>query len=668
MSVRVEENIWITMSDGCRLGARLWLPETALADPVPAVLEYIPYRKRDGTRGRDEPMHGYFAQNGYAAIRVDMRGTGESDGHMADEYLKQEQDDALEVIAWIAAQPWCTGIVGMMGKSWGGFNALQVAARRPPALKAIITAYSTDNRYTDDIHYMGGCLLNDNLWWGTIMLAYQSRPLDPEIVGEGWRERWLERVETMPFFPALWLKHQRYDEYWKHGSVCEDFSAIECPVLAIGGWADSYTNAVPRLLKGLKVPRLGIVGAWGHIYPQDGVPGPAIGFLQEAVRWWDHWLKGRDTGIMKEPMLRAYVEDPVAPEGTRTFTPGHWVGESSYPSPNIQPQRLYLTPSHGLTHEPVDGTDLSIRSPQSHGKASGEWMGTGCVGEMPTDQRLDDGGALVFDTPVLDGEISVLGAPKLRLVVSSDAPVAQLAIRLSDIAPDGRATRVSYQVLNLTHRDGHEEPQALEPGRFYEVEVVLNDCGHRFLPGHRVRLSIGTAYWPIIWPAPFAATLTIRTDSSVLELPVRQSAADTAEITFAPQAHGPFAPTTQVDPGTIRRYSLQDHVSGETTYVTEGVGGLFGEGILRFDEIGTQLCHSLKRELIIHDADPLSARYILTQSYEMGREGWKILVETQTRMHADRESFYLSGSLVAYENGQVATKREWNEKIVRDLV
>lgn len=227
MTVNVTEHLWITLKDGTRLGARLWLPEGAEENPVPAVLEYIPYRKRDGTRGRDEPMHGYFAQNGYAAIRVDMRGTGESDGHMADEYIQQEQNDALEVIAWIAAQPWCSGNVGMMGKSWGGFNGLQVAACRPPALKAIITAYSTDDRFRDDIHYMGGLLLNDNLWWGTIMLAYQSRPLDPAIVGAGWRDAWIERLERLPFFPALWLEHQHFDEYWKHGSVCEDWSAID---------------------------------------------------------------------------------------------------------------------------------------------------------------------------------------------------------------------------------------------------------------------------------------------------------------------------------------------------------------------------------------------------------------------------------------------------------
>lgn len=667
MPVKTIETVWIPLADGTRLSARLWLPETAEASPVPAVLEYIPYRLRDGTRGRDEPMHGYFAANGYAAIRVDMRGTGESDGLMADEYLKQEQDDALEVIAWIAAQPWCSGAVGMMGKSWGGFNALQVAARRPPALKAIITAYSTDDRFTDDIHFMGGCLLNDNLWWGTIMLAYQARPLDPDVVGARWREAWLKRLDAMPFFPAIWTAHQRYDSYWKHGSVREDWSAITCPVLAIGGWADSYTNAVPRLMEHLNVPRKALIGPWGHIYPQDGVPGPAIGFLQEAVRWWDRWLKGIDNGVETEPVMTAYINDHVPPDGTRTFQPGRWVAEPTWPSPSIARRRLALTAGHGLSEEPGPATELSIRSPQSHGKAGGEWMGTGCPGEMPTDQSLDDGGALVFESePVTEG-FDILGAPVLDLVLSSDAPVAHIAVRLSDVF-EGKATRIGYQVLNLTHRDSHEHPEPLEPGRAYRVRVKLNDCGHRFAPGHRLRVSIATTYWPMIWPAPSAATLTIRTGESALELPVRPPRDSDAAIRLPEPARGTPAPTTQLDPGRISRVSTQDHVTGINTYVTEGVGGLFGEGILRFDEIGTELGHNLRRELTIRDDDPLSARYVLTQHYDMGREGWRIAIDSVTEMTADATTFFLKGELVVLENGQEVARRRWDEAIARDLI
>jgi uncharacterized protein len=667
MPVSISEHVWIPLRDGCRLGARLWLPEAAATARVPAILEYIPYRKRDGTRARDDPMHGYFAAQGYAAVRVDMRGSGESDGLLADEYLPQEQDDALEVIAWIARQPWCSGAVGMQGKSWGGFNALQVAARRPPALKAIITTFSTDNRYSDDVHYMGGCLLNDNLWWGSIMLAYQSRPPDPLIVGESWRERWLERIAELPCFPALWLAHQRYDAYWKHGSVCEDFAAIECPVLAIGGWTDAYTNAVPRLLAGLRVPRLGIIGPWGHVYPHDGVPGPAIGYLQEAVRWWDQWLKGRDTGIMREPMLRAYVEDPVPPDGTRTFVPGRWVGERTWPSPAIAPLRLHLREDGTLGQEPGAQRVLTVRSPQSLGKAAGEWMGVGCPGEQPTDQRLDDGGALVFDSAALDAELEVLGAPLVHLEIAADAKVAQLSVRLSDVAPDGRVTRVSYQLLNLTHRESDEHPTALEPGRYYAVAVTLNACGHRFLPGHRLRVALASAYWPIAWPAPYAATLSIRTGVSALELPLRHDKADDP-VTFPPPLHGPRTPISVVDPGSLRRYTTQDHLSGETTYVTEGVGGVFGEGILRFDAVDVEIAHTLRRELSIRDDDPLSARYLLTQSYDMGRAGWRTRIDTRAGMHSDLGNFYLSATVTARLNGERVAERHWELTIPRDLL
>ncbi|WP_134681841.1 CocE/NonD family hydrolase [Paracoccus ravus] len=669
MSLEVIENTWITMRDGTRLAARIWLPAGARSTPVPAVLEYIPYRKRDGTRGRDEAMHGYFAQNGYAAIRVDMRGSGDSEGHLADEYLKLEQDDALEVIDWIAAQDWCSGNVGMMGKSWSGFNCLQVAARRPPALKAILTAYSTDDRFRDDIHFMGGCLLNDNLWWGSIMLAYQSRPLDPEIAGEAWRDRWLERIENLPFFPALWAAHQSYDDYWKHGSVQEDWSAIQCPVMVIGGWADSYTNSVPRILEHLKVPSRGIIGPWGHVYPHDGVPGPAIGFLQEAVRWWDHWLKGIDTGIMDEPQMKAFINDACPTSGTRTSQPGRWVGEANWPSPAISPALFHLRADGSLSDkQETSDAALSVCSPQDHGRAAGEWMGTGCAGEMPTDQRLDDGGSLNFVTAPLQADIEILGAPELVLRLSADAPVAQIAVRLCDVLPSGEVLRVSYQVLNLTHRDGHENPAPLEPGKAYDVKVTLSACGHRFAKGHRIQVSVGTAYWPIIWPAPYAAALSVVPARSTLSLPLRSPEAAQVPVAFQPPAHGPATPMSQLDPGLMLRQSSFDHLTGTATYVTEGRGGLFGEGIVRFDEIGTEICHNLRRELTVRPEDPLSARYVLTQSYEMGRDGWRSRIETVTEMTSDLDSFFISGHLIAFEGETEMAQRDWSETIPRRLI
>jgi putative CocE/NonD family hydrolase len=444
--VREIEHCWIPLADGCRLAARLWLPEDAeAAAPVPALLEYIPYRKRDFTRARDEPMHRYFAGHGYAAARVDLRGSGESDGVLADEYLALEQADALEVIAWLAAQPWCNGRVGMIGKSWGGINALQIAACRPPALGAVITVCSTDDRYADDAHYMGGCLLNENFSWGSMLFTLNALPPDPALVGARWSAMWRARLEATLPFAERWLRHPHRDAYWRHGSVCEDPARIACPVYAVAGWADGYSNAVPRLLARLTVPRKGLIGPWAHVYPHDGVPGPAIGFLQEALRWWDTWLRDVDTGIMDEPMYRVWMQESVPPRAFYDVRPGRWVAEETWPSPRIVPRRLALN-LMGL--HPQAGAEVAIpwRSPQTTGLAAGDWCAFGSEGEVPTDQRDDAGGSLTFDGAPLAEGLEILGAPVLTLALAVDRPCALVAVRMNDVAPDGSSTRVTYGV------------------------------------------------------------------------------------------------------------------------------------------------------------------------------------------------------------------------------
>ena len=335
-------HVWIPLSDGCRLSARLWAP--AGGRPAPALLEYIPYRKDDVTAPLDHSRMAWFAANGYACLRIDLRGSGDSDGLLLDEYLEQEQDDAVEAIAWIAGQDWCSGAVGMIGYSWGGFNGLQVAARRPPALKAVISLMSTDDRYADDVHYIGGSLLADTQHsWATSMLVYATLPPDPAVVGERWRELWLERLQGARPMIEPWLTHQRRDGYWRHGSVCEDYAAIACPVMLVGGWSDGYRDAVLRMLESLQVPRRGLIGPWSHNYPHDpAAPGPAIGFLQECLRWWDEWLKGERTGVRDEPMLLAWMQEPASPQTFYAARPGRWVGEPSWPPPAPSPLRLEL--------------------------------------------------------------------------------------------------------------------------------------------------------------------------------------------------------------------------------------------------------------------------------------------------------------------------------------
>ncbi len=660
--VKVEENVWIPMKDKTRLAARIWLPETN-QKPVPAILEYIPYRKRDGMRGRDEPMHGYFSGYGYAAVRVDMRGSGEADGLLKDEYLKQEQDDALEVIDWISRQPWCDGNVGMMGKSWGGFNSLQVAARKPPALRAVIVVGFTDDRYNNDIHYKGGCLLNDNFWWGSIMYAYMCRPLDPEIVGERWRKDWLKRLEEMPMWPALWLEHQTRDDYWKRGSVCENYEDIQVPVFAVDGWADSYTNTVLSLLAGLTVPRKGLIGPWAHVYAHDGIPGPAIGFLQEAKKWWDYWLKGIQNDVMDGPMLEVYMEESMRPEAVHPYSKGRWVGLNSWPAEEVLSKKLYVAYGR-LTEKALQKEErVLLKTPQNHGLLAGEWMGAGVAGESPCDQRLDDGMAMTFTSEPLEKPLEILGYPEFVVELTSDEPYAMLFAQISDIFPDGAATRVSYGVMNLSHLKGHDKVVPLIPGEKVKARIGLDCCAHRFEKGHRLRLSLATTFWPMFWNMPREATLTLDLQSAELTLP-KFHGNDAKGPDMQPES-APLTPMTFLLEGRVNRSISYDILTDTWTCITDGVGGVFGEGIYRYDEIDTTVEHNLKRELVLSNQNPLSAEYTIYQKMKIGREGWMIDADIVTTQKADRDNFYLTAKMDVKENEAAVFRKEWNKTIKR---
>ncbi len=601
--LREIENLFITLSDGCRLAARIWLPADAERNPVPAILEYLPYRKRDGTAERDHLTHPYFAGNGYACIRVDMRGSGESDGLLDDEYLKQEQDDCLEVLKWIAAQPWCTGSIGMIGISWGGFNGLQVAARRPAELKAVISLCSTDDRYADDIHFMGGCLLNDNLQWASVMLGYMSRTPDKALLGEAWREVWLKRLNHQPLLVAHWLRHQRRDELWKHGSICEDWSAITCPVYLVGGWADGYSNTISRMLAHLQCPKKGLIGPWAHKYPHFAKPGPQIGFLQESLRWWDKWLKGIETGIMDEPEYRVWMEEPERPLAYYDERPGRWVAEPQWPSPNIEVRTLALNAGGRLAEKPEAESLAETLSPQSVGEGCGAWCGFGIGPERPLDQRVDDGRSLCFDSEPLPARLEIMGAPQVTLELSVDRPAAFVAVRLNEIAPDGAVTRITYGLLNLTHRDSHEHPTALVPGERYRVTVVLNDIAHGFAAGNRIRVAVSTSYWPLVWPSPEPVTLKIFTGASRLELPVREPRGEDAKLRPFAASEGaePLAKTYH-RPSKGRRWIERDIGAGISTYCIEE-----DMGRSTIEHIGLETDFVQRESYRIRDDDPLSA-------------------------------------------------------------
>ncbi|PFG23250.1 hypothetical protein ATH90_2009 [Pseudomonas lurida] len=656
--VREIEHCLIPLKDGTQLAARIWLPEVAGLQTFPAILEYLPYRKRDGTAVRDALTHPWMAGQGYVCVRVDMRGNGESRGLMADEYLLQEQEDALEVIDWLCQQPWCDGNVGMMGISWGGFNGLQVAARQPEALKAIITLCSTDDRFADDIHYKGGNLLMENFGWAATMLNFSAAVPDPLLVGDDWKTLWHQRLDAMPLLAETWLQHQTRDDYWRHGSVCEDYAQIKAAVYAVGGWGDAYRNTVSRLMENLPGPKKAMIGPWIHKYPHFAVPNPAIGFLQEAKRWWDHWLKGIDNGVMDDAACTFYLQDVLPPKGSYAERPGIWVQTAGWPDPQVQWTDFSLG-EHGLNA----GADLlvtprSICSPLNTGLHQGEYCAIWFGPDGPTDQRRDDAHSLCFDSQPLTEPLALLGDARLKLRVASDTSCGQLIARLNAVAPDGQVTQISYGVLNLTLREDVSYVTPVVPDEPMDVQLNLDHIGMRLPAGYRLRLALSTASFPLLWPSRELTTLTLLPTLQSLQLPVFKGEAVACPFE-APQS-APPANLEVLRAAAPKRTLVEDVGSGAVCVKIED-----DLGAVRFTDHGLSVDQRCTEQYRTLPWDPLSTRADIEWHYRVGRDQWAVEVESRLSVHADAEWFYIDAEQTAWENGQLEHRRQWSKRVAR---
>ncbi|MFA1671651.1 CocE/NonD family hydrolase [Rhizobium mongolense] len=658
------ENHWIALKDGTQLAARIWMPDDAVADPVPAVFEFLPYRKRDGTSLRDESTYPVFAAAGIAGVRVDIRGSGESDDVIDGEYTELELANACELIAWIAAQPWSNGSVGMMGISWGGFNSLQVAALRPPALKAIISIASTVDCFNDDIHYKNGCHLSAQLSWAATMLGYQSRPPDPAIVGDRWKEMWLQRLKREPFFMEEWLKHQRKDDFWRHGSISEDFSRVDIPALVIAGWADGYRNTPLMAVEGLGGKAKALIGPWVHKYPHFAWPKPRTDFHGEAIAWWNRWLRGDKNGADALPQVRAYILDAIRPAPRRDFDPGFWIAKDVWEPPKMQcfyvEQFGRLTEGMPIPQAPEHR--LYLRSPLDTGTASGEYFTLKPDAEMALDQRGDDAGSLVFDTVPIAEDHDYLGRPELTLSLRSEAATANLCVRLVDVHPDGTATRISFGVLNLAHRDSNAAPEPLKTGERTTVRIVLDACGYRVRRGHRIRLSLSTAYWPLILPPPEDAGVSIDIASIGLALP---KLGDHQQIEMkAPEHPDPLPKYIEHAPAATKRHVVRDLCGNFTHYQIHEDTGLF-----EHPETGLSTRQLRQEVWSIAPDDPLSMTGTSTWTCDMQRPGWSIRTVSTARISCTKTSWMISAVVTAYEGETQVFEKIFAEKqIPRDLM
>jgi uncharacterized protein len=531
---------------------------------------------------------------------------------------------------------------------------LQAAALNPPALKAIMPMSASDMRFTDDAHYVGGVFALTGLKWATSMKVVMAGPPDPQITGEGWRSEWKKRLDATPAIAARWLSHQTNDAFWRQGSVALDWDSIRCPVYVIGGLVDSYGNEIPRLLANLKVPRKGLYGPWKHGYPQPASPGPALEWAWEEVRWWRHWLIGEETGVMADPMLRVYMPDATAAQVAPGPLPGRWVAEPTWPSTSVSARTFHFGQG-GLHDAPQPAQVIRITGDRIVGLGKVEWVPFAPT-ELPREQSPDDARSAVFDTPALTDPIEMLGAPTLRVRVSCDRAVAHLAVRLCEVTPAGQSWLVSYGVLNLTHRDSHEHPAPLEPGRAYDVDIPLNFTAHRFSAGGRIRAALSESLWPLVWPSPEVAALSVDLAETRLALPVRSPPPREAPMPIAllppppddPKS-SPLMDISETD-GVARVVETWPNSTSEVADIGETVSGGGPDVVLS-----------------MRAGEPLSCAWSAEQSAGFRRPGWDVAIRATVSIRATASDFIVEERTWASLNGEAVADAKHSTTIPRVL-
>ena len=681
--VRVERDVRIPARDGVALSANLWHPAGADdAGPWPAILEMIPYRKDDWRANADESRGRLLARNGYVLCRLDVRGTGRSDGIAMDEYTADETRDGYDAVEWLAAQPWCNGHVGMWGISYGGFTSIQVAALRPPHLRAIVPVYATDDRYLSDVHYVGGCVTASELTqYAVSQVASNALPALPARDGEDWRAAWRDRLERTPVWLVPWLEHQTDGPYWRQGSLAPDYDRIEAAILMFGGWMDSYVDPVFRMLERCTAPRRAFVGNWSHEFPDDGYPGPGLDWHHEMIRFFDHWLKGKRNGVMDEPALTWFQRDAAPPEAFPATWPGRWRATAGPLPADGGAETVDLFLASGA--EPLRGALLADESTEpgsetfphratigTHGALS--WGAGGAPNGLARDIRPDESGIPTYTSPPLETPLEILGIAAAELEVSTSMSVATLVVRLSDVAPDGTSCQVTAGILNLTHRDSHANPEPLKPDERTRVSVPLRAAGYRFAVGHRIRLSIASSCWPVIWPSPEAGRLSVHHGPAVdaagkpiepgshLVLPVAPSVDDAP----VPALKTSVPEMDEVGGGSedAPRWQVTDDVlTGSVTVSTHDGGETILEG-------GERLYAAESHEMRASDADPARASMTSVIRYALERDGHRIEIDVDGETTSDARTFDLDIRLVVRLDGTAFFERRTDRTIPRNLV
>ncbi len=654
-------DVFITMRDGVRLAATLYLPDGD--GPWPSLVEALPYRKDDLTASYRSEYERLASEFGYGVCRLDIRGTGSSQGIPEGEYTANELADIAEVVDWLAARDWSNGNVGMYGTSWSGFNSLQVAMLRPPALKAICSIFASDDRYADDVHYFGGALKQLDLTdWPLYMEAENVLPPVPRVFGDGWREEWEKRVTTYEPWHFPWLEHQTYDEFWKHGSLREDYGAIQAATMLVTGWADGYTNIALRGIAALRCPKRLLAGPWAHASLETSLPGPNIDLVPEMVRWWDRWLKGIDNGVDREPPIVLFVRRPTRPAPDLKVFRGEWRYEAGWPLDRGGELALELAKADAAGR-PSDGPDeLDVRGDVGWTA----WIS--CAGGLPwgqpIDQRHDEAFSLVYDWGPLDDEVEILGHPRFTGTVRSSAPVASLSAKLCNVHPDGTSQLVTRGLLNLTHRESREHPSPLEPGTAYTVSFELEVTSWVFESGHRIRLDLAGTDWPNAWPPPGPVTLTLDRAGSTLMLPTVDGPSPILKRPELPP------PTKEQRIAASSRGSHLEEVVWRVDHdllARETRSVVAYGGTSEADEARPRIEERYEGTVGVSTDDPGRAWVEAKAAYRLSFPEATVSAEARNRIASDAEAYHVRIEIDAAENDEPRWSKRWERRIPRKL-
>lgn len=647
------EDGWLPMKDGVRLAVTYYTPVPRSAgERFPVLFEFLPYRKDDGGYIGIYSLYTYFVRRGYILARVDIRGTGSSEGAFPlREYSEQELDDAVEAIDRLSRLAASNGNVGMWGISWGGFNAIQVAMRRPPALKAILAACATDDLYHDDIHYIDGAFHVDE--WAFWFDHSKAIPRSPDYpLDEAY---FRERFDSYPGL-LTYLKQQQDGEFWGRNSLRGQYDRIQVPCYLIGGLLDGYRDSIPRMLEEMKVPIKAEVGPWNHAWPDDGTPGPNYEWRHEAVRWWDQWLRGKDTGVRADPRLVIYLRAGHPPDAGLAATPGRWLA-GDWPLPGTTWKKLYPAPDGRLRERPgTKGADELIYVP-GFGISTGLWWG-----EPTGDLRPDDAGSLVYDGDVIAEPLEIVGLPRVRLRVKAGAPLAHWAVRLEDVLPDGRVALVTGGLLNGSQRRSRLHPEPLVPGGSIDLEFELHLTTWTFQPGHRVRLSVSNSLFPMIWPTPDPMTTALLTgiEATRIELPGIPAGRFGAPA-FRPAGKREVRTDARdlgsdVWPQGTNEWK-RDTARGVVTYAWSGKS--------RWEIRDRRFEAAEKNVYETSESDPAHSRFTGEDSDRIELPGRTIDIRTSVEIRSDAANFHVTFVRRVLENGGLVRERTWQESIPR---